>query len=121
MSGYLFTLSFFILYAIFGLFPMFFSFCLSFFKWDCLTPMTYVGLDNFNFILNDSIFYSSIVNTFIIGILGTLPQLFFALLIAFALNSTMIRFSNTFRTLIFLSYITSLVSVTIFFWIIFNN
>src|SRR5690625_5246368 len=74
MSGYLFTSPFFILYAIFGLFPMFFSFYLSFFKWDGLTPMTYVGLDNFKFILNDSIFYSSIVNTFIIGILVTLPQ-----------------------------------------------
>lgn len=121
MSGYLFTSPFFILYAIFGLFPMFFSFYLSFFKWDGLTPMTYVGLDNFKFILNDSIFYSSIVNTFIIGILGTLPQLFFALLIAFALNSTLIRFRNTFRTLIFLPYITSLVSVAIIFGLMFNN
>src|SRR5690554_6769447 len=92
LSGYIFTSPFFILYAIFGLFPMLFSFYLSFYKWDGLTPMTFVGWDNFKLILRDRIFYSSILNTFIMGIMGTLPQLVIALLIAFALNSALIKF-----------------------------
>ncbi|BAM48251.1 carbohydrate ABC transporter permease [Amphibacillus xylanus] len=121
LSGYIFTSPFFILYAIFGLFPMLFSFYLSFYKWDGLTPMTFVGWDNFKLILRDRIFYSSILNTFIMGIMGTLPQLVIALLIAFALNSALIKFRNTFRTLIFLPYITSLVSVAIIFGLMFNN
>lgn len=121
ISGYLFTSPFFILYAVFGLFPMVFSFYLSFFNWNGLTPMTFVGFRNFEIILNDSIFYSSILNTFLIGIMGTMPQLIIAILIAFALNSALIKYRNTFRTLVFLPYITSLVSVAIIFGLMFNN
>lgn len=100
---------------------MLFSFYLSFFRWDGLDPMTFNGLDNFRFIFSDPIFYSSIQNTFIIGLLGTLPQIVVSLLIAFALNSSLIRFRNTFRTLIFLPYITSIVAVAIIFGLVFNN
>ncbi|WP_425549088.1 carbohydrate ABC transporter permease [Amphibacillus indicireducens] len=121
LSGYVFTSPFFILYAIFGFFPMVFSFYLSFFNWNGLSPMTFVGWKNFEIVLNDGSFYSSIINTFIIGIMGTIPQLVIALFIAFALNSALIRFQNTFRTLIFLPYITSLVSVAIIFGLMFNN
>ncbi|WP_368505771.1 carbohydrate ABC transporter permease [Alkalihalophilus sp. As8PL] len=121
LSAYLFISPFFILFAIFGLFPMIFSFYLSFFRWDGLNPMTYVGFKNFEFIFNDPVFFSSIKNTFIIGIMGTLPQIIVAILIAFALNSQLIRFRNTFRTFIFLPYITSIVAVAIIFGVVFNN
>ncbi|WP_216830811.1 carbohydrate ABC transporter permease [Alkalihalobacterium elongatum] len=121
LSAYLFISPFFILFAIFGLFPMIFSFYLSFFRWDGLNPMTFNGFDNFKFILNDPVFYSAIKNTFIIGLLGTLPQIIVAIIIAFALNSTLIRFRNTFRTFIFLPYITSIVAVAIIFGVVFNN
>ncbi|ADU28957.1 binding-protein-dependent transport systems inner membrane component [Evansella cellulosilytica DSM 2522] len=121
LSAYLFISPFFILFAIFGLFPMVFSFYLSFFRWDGLTPMTYVGLRNFEIIFGDSVFFSSILNTFIIGLMGTLPQIVAALLLAFALNSALIRFRNTFRTLVFLPYITSVVAVAIIFGVVFNN
>ncbi|UCZ53839.1 sugar ABC transporter permease [Bacillus shivajii] len=121
LSAYLFISPFFILFAIFGLFPMIFSFYLSFFRWDGLNPMVFNGFKNFEFILNDPEFFSAIKNTFIIGILGTLPQIFFAIIIAFALNSALIRFRNTFRIFIFLPYITSIVAVAIIFGIVFNN
>nr|WP_017471631.1 sugar ABC transporter permease [Amphibacillus jilinensis] len=121
IAAYLFISPFFILFAIFGLFPMIFSFYLSFFRWDGLDPMTFNGLHNFRFIFSDPIFYSSIKNTFIIGLLGTLPQIIVSILIAFALNSALIRFRNTFRTLIFLPYITSIVAVAIIFGLVFNN
>ncbi|ADU28949.1 carbohydrate ABC transporter permease [Evansella cellulosilytica] len=121
LSAYLFISPFFVLYLIFGLFPMIFSFYLSFFRWDGLTPMTYAGLRNFEIIFNDSVFFSSILNTFLIGIMGTFPQIIAALLLAFALNSALIRFRNTFRTLIFLPYITSIVAVAIIFGLLFNS
>lgn len=121
LSAYFFVSPFFLLFLIFGLFPMLFSFYLAFFRWDGLGEMTYVGLANFEFIFNDPVFYSSILNTFIIGLLGTLPQIVFAILIAFALNSALIKFRNTFRTIIFLPYITSVVAVAIIFGVVFNN
>ncbi|GAE32722.1 carbohydrate ABC transporter permease [Halalkalibacter hemicellulosilyticus] len=121
LSAYIFISPFFILFAIFGLFPMIFSFYLSFFRWDGLSPMTFSGLRNFEFIFTDPVFYSSIYNTFIIGIMGTVPQIVVAIVLAFALNSTLIRFRNTFRTLVFLPYITSIVAVAIIFGVVFNN
>ncbi|BAB05644.1 sugar ABC transporter permease [Halalkalibacterium halodurans] len=121
LSAYAFISPFFILFAVFGLFPMIFSFYLSFFRWDGLNPMSYVGLANFQLIFNDPTFFSAIKNTFIIGILGTLPQIIVGILLAFALNSALIRFQHTFRTLVFLPYITSIVAVAIIFGLVFNN
>lgn len=121
LSAYAFISPFFILFAVFGLFPMIFSFYLSFFMWDGLNPMSYVGLANFQLIFNDPTFFSAIKNTFIIGILGTLPQIIVGILLAFALNSALIRFQHTFRTLVFLPYITSIVAVAIIFGLVFNN
>ncbi|MBU9712884.1 carbohydrate ABC transporter permease [Evansella tamaricis] len=121
LSAYLFISPFFILFAIFGLFPMVFSFYLSFFRWDGLSPMTYIGVRNFELIFTDPVFFSSILNTFIIGLMGTLPQIFIGILLAFALNSTLIRYRNTFRTFVFLPYITSIVAVAIIFGVVFNN
>ncbi|WP_052002215.1 carbohydrate ABC transporter permease [Halalkalibacter wakoensis] len=121
LAALLFISPFFLLYAVFGLFPMLFSFYLSFFRWDGLTPMTFTGWRNFELIFTDPVFYSAIKNTFIIGIMGTLPQIVVGILLAFALNSTLLKFRNTFRTAIFLPYITSIVAVAIIFGVIFNN
>lgn len=120
-TAYFFISPFFILYAVFGLFPMLFSFYLAFFKWNGLSDMTFVGMENFNFIFSDPIFYEAIKNTFIIGLLGTAPQIIVGILLAFALNSTLIRFRNVFRTMIFLPYVTSIVAVAIIFGVIFSN
>ncbi|GAE37381.1 sugar transport system [Halalkalibacter akibai JCM 9157] len=72
-------------------------------------------------IFTDPVFWSAIKNTFVIGIMGTLPQIFIGILLAFALNSQLIKFRNTFRTAIFLPYITSIVAVAIIFGVVFNN
>ena len=121
LSAYLFISPFFILFAIFGLFPMIFSFYLAFFRWDGLTAMEFTGWRNFQFIFSDPVFFSSIKNTFLIGLMGTVPQIIAALFLAFALNSQLIKFRNTFRTLVFLPYITSIVAVAIIFGVVFNN
>ncbi|UOE93275.1 MULTISPECIES: carbohydrate ABC transporter permease [Bacillaceae] len=121
ISGYLFISPFYILFAIFGLFPILFSFYIAFFRWNGLGPMEFVGLRNFNLIFQDPIFWKSLSNTIIIGIMGTLPQIFVGILLAFALNSTLIRGRNIFRTAIFMPYVTSIVSVAIVFGIVFSN
>jgi len=121
LSGYLYISPFFILFAIFGLFPILFSFYLGFQRWNGFGAMEYVGLRNFELVLSDPLFYKSLTNTLIIGIIGTVPQLIVALLLAFALNSALIRFKNLFRVSIFLPYVTSTVAVAIVFGIMFNN
>lgn len=89
-SIYLFIAPFFILFAIFGLFPIIFSLFLSLHVWDGLSPMKYVGLKNFELLITDTEFWDSVKNTFIIWFESTVPMLFFALIIAFFLNSAFV-------------------------------
>lgn len=121
LTAYLYISPFFILFAIFGVYPIFFTFYLSFFKWDALGPMTFVGLDNFKFILGDKTFWTSFSNTLLMGVMGTIPQLILALLLAVVLNSAVTKFKSIFRVVYFMPNITSIVAVTLIFSAIFAN
>ncbi|WP_082053263.1 carbohydrate ABC transporter permease [Gordoniibacillus kamchatkensis] len=118
---YLFISPFFILFAVFGLFPILFSLYLSLHKWDGIGEMKYLGLGQYNYLLHDADFWKSILNTLEIWIISTIPMLFFALLIAFLLNSTFVRFRNVYRVIYFLPNVTSIVAVAIVFGTIFGD
>ncbi|HEX7057585.1 MAG TPA: sugar ABC transporter permease [Bacilli bacterium] len=120
-TAYLYISPFFILFLIFGVYPIFFTFYLSFFKWNAISPMKYVGFQNFALIFEDPTFWVSLMNTILMGIMGTVPQLIVALLLAVALNSAIVRFKNFFRIVYFLPNITSIVAVTLVFSVIFSN
>lgn len=121
ITAYTFISPFFILFAIFGLYPILFTIYLSFFKWDALGPMKYVGFKNYHLITSDPTFWISFTNTLIMGVMGTIPQLIIALLLAVLLNSAMTKFKKTFRILYFLPNITSIVAVTLVFSTMFGN
>ncbi|MEK3757711.1 sugar ABC transporter permease [Paenibacillus sp. FSL P4-0338] len=120
-TAYTFISPFFILFSIFGLYPIFFTFYLSFYKWDALGPMKYVGFKNFELITTDPTFWISFSNTLIMGLMGTVPQVMLALLLAVLLHSGMTRFKKTFRILYFMPNITSIVAVTLVFSTLFGN
>ena len=48
------------------------------------------------FIFEDKTFWTSVLNTFLMGAMGTVPQLIVALLLAVTLNSAVIRFRRFF-------------------------
>ncbi|MDL4840313.1 carbohydrate ABC transporter permease [Aquibacillus rhizosphaerae] len=121
ISGYIYISPFFILFGIFGLFPMLFSFYLGFQKWNGLGEMEFVGFQNFKWILTDQLFWTSLSNTLIMWVLGTLPQLLIGIILAYALNSTLIKLKSFFRVSIFMPYVTSTVAVAIVFGIMFND
>lgn len=121
VSGYLYISPFFILFAIFGLFPFLFSFYLGFQKWNGLGEMEFIGLQNFKWILTDKIFWTSLSNTLIMWVLGTLPQIVIGIILAYALNSVLIKLKTVFRVSIFLPYVTSTVAVAIVFGVMFNS
>lgn len=121
LTAYTFISPFFILFSIFGLYPIFFTFYLSFFKWDALNPMKFVGMKNYDLVTSDPTFWISFTNTLIMGLMGTLPQVFLALLLAVLLHSGMTRFKKTFRILYFMPNITSIVAVTLVFSTLFGN
>lgn len=83
--------------------------------------MEFVGLNNFVIIFNDPLFWKSVYNTIVIGVMGTAPQLIVGILLAFALNSVLIKSKALFRVAIFLPYVTSIVAVAIVFSVLFSN
>ncbi len=111
---------FYILFAVFGLFPIFFSLYLSFHSWDGIGAMRFVGLENFRYLVTDPNFWQSIVNTFIIWIISTIPMLVLALILAFLLNWP-IRGKGFYRAAYFIPNVTSIVAIAIIFGSIFGN
>jgi cellobiose transport system permease protein len=122
ISAYIYIAPFFILYSIFGVYPMVYSFYLAFFKWNGFktSAMEFIGFQNFIWIFTDPIFWKTIVNTLLFGLIGTAPQLVLGVLLAFALNSALIRFKHIFRVAFFMPYVTSTVAVGLIFTIMFS-
>ncbi|SDJ46551.1 carbohydrate ABC transporter membrane protein 1, CUT1 family [Salimicrobium halophilum] len=120
-SAYLYIAPFFIVFAIIGLYPAIFSIFLAFQEWNGLGPMEYVGLRNFTIVLEDPLFWKSLYNTVIIGLMGTAPQLIVGIILAYFLNMAIIRFTNFFRVTIFMPYITSMVAVALVFGVFFSS
>jgi cellobiose transport system permease protein len=111
---------FFVLFAIFGAFPVFFSIWLSFHSWDGIGQMKWVGLEQYSYLLTDPTFWKSITNTLIIWVISTVPMLLLALLIANSLHNAT-RFRSFYRIAYFIPNITSVVAVTMVFGSVFSN
>ncbi|GAA2100766.1 sugar ABC transporter permease [Microlunatus panaciterrae] len=117
---YLAVSPFYILFLIFGLFPILFSIFLSFQDWDGMGEMKFVGLAQYQYLLSDPRFWNAVGNTFIIWFLSTIPMLFFALVIAFLLHQN-IRLKGFYRVAFFLPNVTSMVAMAIVFGSVFSD
>ena len=111
---------FYVLFGVFGLFPVLFSLFLAFHRWDGLGEMEWVGLQQFRFLFEDGTFWLAMRNTFVIWFLSTIPMLFLALVIAAMLNSS-VRFKGFYRIAYFIPNVTSLVAMAIFFGAVFST
>ncbi|GAB2539944.1 carbohydrate ABC transporter permease [Gracilibacillus alcaliphilus] len=121
-SGYLFISPFFILFGVFGVFPLVFTLYISFHQWDILGTTEFIGMTNYlSLITNDPLFWKSVGNTFSIWALSTIPQLIAALLIAFFLNQAFLKYKSFFRLSIFMPNVTSVVAVALVFSVIFGS
>lgn len=108
--AYTFISPFYILFAIFGLYPMMLSLYLSLTRWKGVGPIEFAGLINFGLIFKDKVFWQSMTNGVILFFLYVPIMLFLALALAVILNSGKVRGFRFFRTLIFLPFITNMVA-----------
>jgi cellobiose transport system permease protein len=118
---YLFVSPFFILFAIFGLYPLLFSLYLSFVKWNGMTGMEWVGLANFRTMLNDEVLGRALLNTLIIGLMYVPPMLILAFLFAQALNQQWLKLRALYRAAFFLPCVTPMVVIAVVFGLIFSS
>ncbi|WP_199424003.1 carbohydrate ABC transporter permease [Actinotalea solisilvae] len=111
---------FFILFAVFGLFPLLYNGVVAFRNWSLIDPANdgWAGFANFERLLGDEKFWNALGNTFGIFVLSTVPQLFLALVIAALLNRKL-RAQTVFRVGILLPYVTPIVASTLVFASIF--
>ncbi|KAA3658355.1 MAG: sugar ABC transporter permease [Chloroflexi bacterium] len=108
--GYAFISPFYLLFAVFSLYPMLLSIYLSFTRWKGVGPMEFAGLINFSLIPKDKIFWQSMGNGVILFFLYVPIMLLLALVLAVILNSGRVKGFRFFRTIIFLPFITNMVA-----------
>ena len=111
---------FIIFFFTFNLFPIIYSFFLSFTDWNGIGEKVFVGLDNYiRIFTKDTTFLKSLWNTLYIMVLGFPISEFLGLLIA-AFLSNLKKFRNLFQTINFLPYITTPVAIGLIFTFLFD-
>lgn len=113
-----------LLFLVFGLFPILFSFYLMFHTWDPvqgLDSMAYVGLDNLSFAAEDPLVWTSMYNTLWLAVASGLPQHLVAIPLAYLINERLGPWRNAAMGVYFLPYITSTVAIAIMFSTLFST
>lgn len=95
------------------------SFIISFFKYDVITPAKWIGLENYRWIFNSSLFWRSVTNTLRFAA-GYIPLSIAASLILALLLNQKLRGIGVFRTVFYLPVVTSMVAVSLVFSWLFN-
>ena len=98
--------------TVFVVFPVLFCFFLTFNKWNIISPMKYIGIDNYSRLFNDRLFWKSTGNTLKFLLLHIPLQLVVSLFLAYLLNQKL-RAASFFRASFFMPVIVSGVVVTI--------
>ncbi|BBH64457.1 ABC transporter permease [Actinoplanes sp. OR16] len=113
---YLLIAPFFLLFAVFGLFPIIFNAVVSLRTWRIDEPDNrgWAGWENFSRLLTDEDFWNALGNTFGIFVLSTIPQLLIALMVANLLNRKL-RATTWWRVGILLPYVTPVAASTLVF------
>ena len=108
---------FFVLPALIGTFifiiiPIICSFSLSFFEWDLLNDLKFIGFDNYKAIFTEPVFTQILVNTIVYALSVTFFAVIIPLLIANAINSKL-KGAEWFKTIYFIPFITPAVVIAI--------
>jgi cellobiose transport system permease protein len=111
---------FFLVFTVFWLYPLGYSFFVALQRWDGIGPMHFIGLENFRFLLTDATFWTSILNTLLIWVMSVVPMTVLAMLIAIGLNSG-VRFTGLYRIAYFIPNVTSTVAMSLVFASIFSG
>ncbi|SCE64340.1 cellobiose transport system permease protein [Micromonospora haikouensis] len=119
---YLMIAPFFLLFAVFGLFPLLFNGVVSLRNYELDDPTLpyWAGFDNFARLAGDEDFWNALYNTFGIFLLSSLPQLLLALVLASLLNRRL-RAQTWWRVGILLPYVTPIVASTMVFSVFFSR
>ncbi len=120
-APYFFISPFYILFAIFFLFPTVFALVLGFYKWGALGTPSFFGLRNYDHMFKDPLFIKAFWNTIFYAAASLFVVMPLALLEAMALNAKRLRFKYLWRTLYFAPIVTSTVAISLVFRLLYNT
>lgn len=114
-SPYLYVAPFFIVFAVFGMFPIVYTAVISLMDWDTIRNSgEFIGFDNFMYVLQDRKFWYALRNTFSIFLLSSIPQLLMSTFIAAMLDHHL-RGRTFWRMGVLVPYVVMPVAVGIIF------
>ncbi|WP_342001394.1 sugar ABC transporter permease [Microbacterium sp. LWH7-1.2] len=121
VSPYLYISPFFLLFAVFGIFPLLFNVVVALHDWHRRAGMgDFVGLDNFAWVLQQPLFWRSLENTISIFLLGGVPQLVLALIIAAILDQNL-RARTFWRMSVLIPFVVMPVATSMIFGQVFGQ
>ena len=93
--------------------PLIWAFFISFFKWNMIRPMRFVGLGNYERMFSRAEFWDSLGLTFVY-VLGTVPtSIFIGLMLALLMNMEWLKFKGLFRTGFYIPVITAMAAAAV--------
>ncbi|OHE40031.1 MAG: ABC transporter permease [Tenericutes bacterium GWF2_57_13] len=112
-AGYMFVFPWLFGLIVLGIFPILMSFYISFTNYDMISPMEWIGFENYRILFtNDSLFWKSLGNTVYHVAIAVPLSIFVGLALAFLLNNK-VKGMSVYRTLFYLPNVVSVVAMTL--------
>jgi ABC-type sugar transport system permease subunit len=121
LAPYFFIAPFFIIFIIFGFYPIIYSGFISLNNWTGLKPPIFIGLTNYVNLFQDNDFLTALRNTALLTIISGPITIGGGLLLAVILNNKLVRFRNVFRSIFYLPLVVSLVVASQVFGLMLGN
>ncbi|KWX81468.1 hypothetical protein AMQ83_34065 [Paenibacillus riograndensis] len=120
-APFLYISPYFILFGIFSLYPIIYSFYLSLTEWNGSREKLFIGMDNYAALMKDHYFWLSLWNSVVIFLMYVPLMLFLGLILASILNSSWMAGKGFFRMALFVPNFVSVVAVSFVFVLLFNT
>lgn len=101
------------IYTIIRIIPIGGNIILSFYQWKLVSPIKFVGLENYVKLFHDRLFFIAIKNTFILALLSLIITLLFSLGLALILNREKLRFTAAYELVYFTPFFISWVPLAV--------
>jgi len=115
------VLPFVAIFLAFSVYPLIYTFRLSFTNWRGSGAAEWVGLGNYSYLLTSQQFWSSIGNSAVLWLLIVPIQLVIGVVIAVLLNSATLKFRGLYRIAYIVPFVTPLVAIAQIWIVLFDQ
>lgn len=120
-APYVFVLPFVALFLAFSVYPLVYTFRLSFTNWRGAGVAEWVGWDNYSYLLTSPQFWASLGNSAVLWLLIVPIQLVVGVVVAVLLNSALVRARGIYRIAYIVPFVTPLVAVAQIWVVLFDQ